>query len=92
MDTAASKEASPIYMAMVSAYSRLCLLISLQRDSSRRSHLLYLRCHLLRGERVSLVCSKPGIIAESSTAVGDDAVALLETGDLGADLDNRARE
>lgn len=52
----------------------------------------HLRCHLLRGKRVSLVCSKSGIIADTSTAVGDNAVALLEAADLRADFDDRARK
>lgn len=91
MDTAASKEASPIYKAMVSADSWFHLLISLQRLKLEISS-AHLRCHLLRGNRVSLVCSKSWIIAETSTAVGDNAVALLEAADLRADFDDRARK
>lgn len=52
----------------------------------------YLRCHLLRGNRVLLVRSKSGVVADSSRTVGDDAVALLEAADLRAHFDNHAGE
>jgi hypothetical protein len=52
----------------------------------------YLRCQILRGKGVALVCSKSGIIADGSDTVGDNTVTLLESADVRADFDNRARE
>jgi hypothetical protein len=50
----------------------------------------YLCCHFLRGNRIFLVGSKSGIIADTSSAVGDNAVALLEAADLRANFEDYA--
>jgi len=39
-----------------------------------------------------MVCPKSGIIADTSSAVGHDAVALLEAADLLANFDDHARK
>jgi hypothetical protein len=44
----------------------------------------------LRGHRIFLVCPEAGVVADASGAVGDDAVAFLEAGDLRAGFDDYA--
>jgi hypothetical protein len=92
-ETAASKDACPICNTLLLAGVRLGFLFGLVvvRQGVNK-WFPYLGGQLLRGKRVSLVCPKTCIVPDSPTTVGDDTIALLETGDVRADFDDRARE
>ena len=92
-ETAASKDASPTCAVLLLADIRLAFVSGLVAvELGFDIWCPHLRGQLLGGKRISLVCPKTCIVPDGPTAVGDDTIALLETGDVRSDFDDLARE